>query len=259
MHKKIMEAALFISTQPLTLDQLARLAGINSLGHVKELVEELQKDYRDRGIEIANGADGWAMQVRATLLPKVAHLTPYSDLAEGPKRTLALITLKEPVKQSEIIRIQGNKAYTYIKDLKKRGLIMAEKEGHTKILKLTQEFERYFGEEKDKIKQQLQMHLQETRKSEGEPVYDDSEAVPAKAEEAPQEFLDEKQGQKEPARESVIKQGAAREVPSDQEPQPPEPPEYPEPEGEPEPDTELAGKKKKNVAASHDHAFKEID
>jgi segregation and condensation protein B len=226
-HKRIMEAALFISNTPLTLDQLARISGINSLGHVKEIMESLQKSYEGRGLEIFNSSDGWVMQVRASLLPRVAHLTPYSDLGEGPKRTLALVTLKEPVKQSEIIKTQGNKAYSYIKELKKRGLIVTEKVGHTKILKLTNEFERYFGEEKGKIKEQLERHLHATR-TEGEPVYD-------RPEEREEEYIEQRTSQKEKANVSFTEKD------------------------EPKIDHEEEEKPPKKIKSSHDHAFREIE
>jgi segregation and condensation protein B len=239
-HKKIMEAALFISSTPLTLDQLARITGINSLGHVKEIVEGLQKEYEKSGLEIFGSADGYTMQVRPQMLPRVAHLTPYSDLGEGPKRTLAIVTLREPVKQSEIIKLQGNKAYSYIKDLKKRGLIVTEKEGHTKILKLTQEFERYFGEEKSKIKEQLEKHLQSLGK-EGEPVYEE------KPETQEQEYLEDKTSKKRP--QSAIKEQATKEVPQKGDEFGSEDDEEDEPEDEEE----------KGVKASHHHAFKEIE
>ena len=243
-HKKVMEAALFISNSPMTLDQLARVSSINSLGHVKELMESLQKDYEGRGLELANTVEGWVMQVRQELLPRVAHLTPYSDLGEGPKRTLALVTLKEPVKQSVIIRMQGNKAYSYIKELVKRGLVVAERVGHTKILKLTQEFERYFGDEKARIKEQLQRHLEATGKLE-EAVRD---KVESQKEEC-REFLDDtprgtRRPEKEKARASVIKGEAAQEIPKLE-------------EDEEEPEVEE--KKKGRVKASHGHAFKEIE
>ncbi len=252
MHKKILEAALFISTSPITLDQLARVSGINSLGHVKELMESLQKDYEGRGLELLNTSDGWIMQVRPKILPSVAHLTPYSDLREGPKRTLALITLKEPVKQSLIIKTQGNKAYSYIKGLMKRGLITSESEGHTKVLKLTQEFERYFGEEKDKIKEQLQRHLEASSRG-GEPVYEKTAptgGVPGEG----QEFTElpprtEKRQAKEKARVSVIKEEAAKEIPKQKTD------EFGGDDEEEEPETEEKGKPR----PSHNHAFKEIE
>jgi segregation and condensation protein B len=155
-QEKILEAALFMSSRPLMLDELGKILGVHSLGYVKEILEKLQKDYSGKGIEIVNTPQGWVMQVRQEFLGKVAHLTPYADISEGCKRTLAIIAYKEPVQQSEIIKIQGNKAYSYLKHLQKRNLIKAEKKGRTKIIKLTQEFERYFGEEKEKIKEKLE-------------------------------------------------------------------------------------------------------
>lgn len=156
MEKRLIEAALFMSSRPLDLDELAKIAGIHSLGYVKDLLEKLKKDYEGRGIEVVNSPHGWEFQVRQELLSKVAHLTPYSDISEGSKRSLALIASREPLRQSELITIQGNKAYSYVKELEKRGLINSEKHGRSRILKLTQEFERYFGEEKGKIKKMLQ-------------------------------------------------------------------------------------------------------
>jgi segregation and condensation protein B len=148
----VLEASLFMSSRPLMLDELAKISGINSLGYLKQLLVRLQKDYGPRGMEIVNGRGGWKMQVRQHLLQHVAHLTPYSDVPEGCKRTLALIVYKEPMKQADLIRIQGNKAYTYIKELKKRGLVKTEKKSRTMLVKLTQEFERYFGDERKKIR-----------------------------------------------------------------------------------------------------------
>lgn len=154
-QKKLLEAALFASPKPLDLNELGKIAGISSLGYLKDVLEELRKEYEGRGIEIVQTPEGWSMQVTPAMLPQVSHLTPSADLSEGCKRTLALVLYKEPARQSEIIAIQGNKAYGYIRELQKRSLIRAEKQGHTKILKVTQEFERYFGESKDTIRRLL--------------------------------------------------------------------------------------------------------
>ncbi|MEM5812258.1 MAG: SMC-Scp complex subunit ScpB [Candidatus Aenigmatarchaeota archaeon] len=162
-HEKILEAALFMSSKPLTINELGKILGINSLGYVRELVERLKKEYEERGIEIAETPQGWIMQVKPQFLEKVAHLTPYADMSEGCKRSLALIAYKEPVQQSEIIKIQGNKAYSYLKQLQRMNLIRAEKKGRTKVLRLTQEFERYFGEEKEKIKKKMESFIPDSK------------------------------------------------------------------------------------------------
>jgi len=154
--KRLIEAALFMSSKPLTTEDLSKLTGIASMGKIEESIEELRKEYGDRGFEIVRSSEGWSMEVRSEILPKVAHLTRYSDLSGGHKRTLALIAYREPVKQSEIVRMQGNKAYSYIKRLVKKGLVKSEKEGRTRILMLTKEFERYFGEDKQRIREMLE-------------------------------------------------------------------------------------------------------
>lgn len=157
MEKKcLVEAALFMTPRPLKETDLAKVTRIGSLGTIRELLGELEKEYSERGIRITRAAEGWEMQVAPRLLPNVAKLAPYSNLSEGCKRTLALVVYHEPMPQADLIKIQGNKAYAYVKRLHKMGLIRTEKAGRTKKLHLTSEFEAYFGEQKDKIKQQLE-------------------------------------------------------------------------------------------------------
>ena len=168
MPKKLIEAALFMSPRPLSVREISKITGISSEDMIEEKIVKLQKEYEERGIEITKSEEGWAMEVRKEILPKVAHLTPYSDLREGHRRTLALVAYREPIKQSDVVRIQGNKAYAYIKLLVKKGLIKSEKEGRTRILTLTKEFERYFGEEKQRIKDMLEKGAMETSESQEE-------------------------------------------------------------------------------------------
>ena len=158
MPKKLVEAALFVADRPLRPEELSKVTGVN-VGHVSKVLGELRNEYDGRALEIAETPEGWHMRVRHDVLPRVAHLTPHSDLTEGCKRTLALILYKEPVKQSDIIKIQGNKAYEYIKKLQKKGLVKGVNKGHTKILELTQEFESYFGERKESLKTRMQEEL----------------------------------------------------------------------------------------------------
>jgi segregation and condensation protein B len=169
MPKKLIEAALFMSSRSLTSAELSKITGFPQ-EKVEKRLEELRKEYEGKGFEIVRNPEGWGMRVKPDILPKVAHLTPYSDLKDGHKRTLALVAYKEPVRQSEIVRIQGNKAYSYIKLLTRKGLIKSEKEGRTRILMLTKEFERYFGEEKQRIKEMLEQGMQGTGGKEEEAV-----------------------------------------------------------------------------------------
>ncbi len=158
-EKQLIEAALFTSTKPLKIDEISRIVGVSSLGLVKKIVEELKHDYAKNGIEILEVADGYQMQVRKELIHKVSGLTPHQDLSTGLKKALAMIVYKEPLKQSELIDMQGSKAYDYVKELEERGMIKREPFKRTKILKLTKEFESYFGVEKEKVKEMVRKEM----------------------------------------------------------------------------------------------------
>lgn len=155
VQKNLIESALFMATKPLQLDELIRISGIGSLGYLKDAIKGLQKDYSEKGLEIIETPEGWQMKVKKEYLPSVASLTPHSDLSEGCKKTLALVLYHEPLKQSELVKTQGTKAYVYVKELEKRGLLKSERKGHTKLLKITSEFENYFGDTKESVKKRL--------------------------------------------------------------------------------------------------------
>jgi len=154
-HKRLLEAALFMASEPLSMEKLSKISGVHSLGFLKQMLVDIVQEYESRGFHLVENNSGWMFQVDRKFLSKVAGLTPYADLPEGEKRCLALVAYKEPVLQSEVINIQGNKAYNYIKNLVRKGLIRTERKGRSKELSLTLEFERYFGEDKEKIRERL--------------------------------------------------------------------------------------------------------
>ena len=155
--KALIEAALFVSENPLNFNDLSKVSGITSTETLKEILDEIKRDLNDKahGIELALTAEGYQFQVKDQFLEKVANLTTYSDISKGALRTLSLVALREPILQSEIIKIQGNKAYNYIKSLEKKKLIRTEKAGRTKKINTTKEFEKYFGKSLGEIKEKL--------------------------------------------------------------------------------------------------------
>ena len=55
-----------------------------------------------------------------------------------------MIAYKQPVKQSVIVKIRGNKAYDHIKRFTEQGLLNKKRVGHTSELSLTEKFHEYF-------------------------------------------------------------------------------------------------------------------
>jgi segregation and condensation protein B len=145
-NKKKVEAALLLSARYLNLQELVMLTDINPL-MLKEILEKLIVKYskEDSGIEIIAKDNTWKMDVRQEYVGMVNKLaTGSSEFTKSEQETLAVIAYKQPVKQSVIINIRGNKAYDHIKHFIEIGLVQSKREGHTLELKLSDDFFDYF-------------------------------------------------------------------------------------------------------------------
>lgn len=155
--KALLEAALFVSDQPLSLERLSKILGIGSEEEVKKLLGQIKEELarEGSGIDLFETPEGYELRVKQEYREKVARLAPLADLSDGVLRTLAIVAAKQPVKQSLIVHYQGNKTYGYIVKLEDKGLIKAEKFGRTKMIRTTPEFEKYFGKSSEEIKSML--------------------------------------------------------------------------------------------------------
>lgn len=143
---KKLEAALFLSARFLSLQELVMLTDINPL-MLRELVEKLIQKYNqeDSAIEIVSKEDMWKMDVRQEYVGMINKLaTGNAEFTKAEQETLAIIAYKQPVKQSIIINIRGNKAYDHIKHFSDIGLVIGKRVGHTKELRLSDDFFEYF-------------------------------------------------------------------------------------------------------------------
>lgn len=138
------EASLFVSGKWMSITQLVTLVDLNPV-LLKQYLERLREKYSKSAIEIQNRDDLWKMGVRAEysyLINKLA--TGSSEFTKAEQETLAIIAYKQPVKQSVIIKIRGNKAYEHIKKFREIGLVRTKAVGHTIELELSDQFYEYF-------------------------------------------------------------------------------------------------------------------
>ena len=143
----LVEAALFLSPQPLTRHKLARIIGGASLSYVERLLDQIADGFRSEthGIEL-HVEEGKAMfQVKRAYIDAVAHLAPHQDISRPVLRSLAMIAYNHPLTQADLVKARGNKAYKHVQELLERRLIRAEEQGRTLLLYVTDEFLRYFG------------------------------------------------------------------------------------------------------------------
>ncbi|MDP2628662.1 MAG: SMC-Scp complex subunit ScpB [Nanoarchaeota archaeon] len=144
---KKLEAVFFVSGRFLNMQDLISLSDLNPI-IIKELIEKLREKYReaDSAIEIVEKNGLWKMDVKqeySGIINKIA--TGSAEFSKAEQETLAIIAFKQPIKQSVLIKIRGNKAYDHIKKFAELNLIKKKKMGHTNELSLSDEFYDYFN------------------------------------------------------------------------------------------------------------------
>lgn len=147
---KKVEAALFISARYLAVQELVELTDINPL-MLRELLEKLKDNYNklDSAVEILNKDELWKMDIKQEHFDMINRIaTGKAEFTRAEQETLAIIAYKQPVKQSVIIKIRGNKAYDHVKHFIDVGLLKAKRIGHTLELNLSESFYDYFHLEK---------------------------------------------------------------------------------------------------------------
>lgn len=154
------EAALYISGRPLSLEDLMKITKIDNERKIKRLLRKLKERYEEVNsalevVELTNSR--YALQLKSKFNYLVPLLAPGGLLSLGALKTLSLIALKQPITQSQVVKLRGSHAYKYIKLLIDKGFIEEEPKGRTKLLRTTKMFADYFGFDYDIRKMKIQL------------------------------------------------------------------------------------------------------
>jgi len=110
--KYFIESALLAAGRPLNIDQIKNLFDENGAPEkpqLREAISSLAEEYAERGIEIAEVASGFRMQVRASMAERLQKL--WEDKPPRYSRalfeTLALIAYRQPMTRGEIEEVRG--------------------------------------------------------------------------------------------------------------------------------------------------------
>ncbi len=142
--KKMIEALLFATNDGFSVEEICNRVGLGKREALK-LLKVLKKEYDEKegAIEVIEEKGKWRMKIKPEVSPVIKDLLPV-EIPKQVLKTLAVIAWKSPAKQSEVIKIRGNKAYNHIKELIEQEYITATKKGRTKILRLGPKFYKYF-------------------------------------------------------------------------------------------------------------------
>ena len=125
--KRILETALICAPQPVSVRDLRMLFN-DMLGadSIKALLQELQQDWMQKGVELVCVASGWRFQSRPEMREYLDRLHPEKPprYTRATLETLAIIAYRQPVTRGDIEDIRGVTVNSLIiKQLEDRGWV----------------------------------------------------------------------------------------------------------------------------------------
>ena len=120
-----LEALLFASPGPVTIDQLATALEVGPAA-VKSALSNLEAQYADRGLRIQYHKGGAQMTSAPEYAPEIERLLQLDSqahLSRAALEVLAIVTYRQPITRPEIDSIRGVNSDSSIKTLHRYGLI----------------------------------------------------------------------------------------------------------------------------------------
>lgn len=109
-YKRVLEAALLAASEPLAMADLKRLFEEEFDDDTwRTLLDDLRRDWADRGVELVQLASGWRFQTRPeyqSFLDRLKNEKP-PKYSRAVMETLAIIAYRQPVTRGDIEDIRG--------------------------------------------------------------------------------------------------------------------------------------------------------
>ena len=100
------EAILFSASEPLDIETIEKR--LNTKTNLIKILEKLQIDYKNRGINLVRKRDKWSFRTSEDLSKTMAlQKSTFRKLSKATIETLAIIVYHQPVTRSEIEEIRG--------------------------------------------------------------------------------------------------------------------------------------------------------
>ena len=103
-----LEALLFAAGEPLSKEKIAELMDTGVI-EVSNLLRQLDKELKGRGIILREVAEGWQLSTRPEYFPVVEKLSTVVNkkISASMMETLSIIAFMQPVTKAEIEEIRG--------------------------------------------------------------------------------------------------------------------------------------------------------
>lgn len=152
-QRAVVEALLFASSKPLTLDNLADASGIDKAG-LRSILSALQEEYasQNRGFSLGEVAGGYQLRSDPRFSEQIGKLFAARSrrrMSRSGLESLSIIAYRQPVTKAEIEHIRGVDTGAVLKTLLSQSMIriLGRKEapGRPILYGTTREFLEYFG------------------------------------------------------------------------------------------------------------------
>lgn len=152
--KSVVEALLFVSERPLTIEQVKNVLDNLNPGEIRVILEGLSAEYEqsNRGIRIVEVAGGFQMITApsfATFLKKFYKGRHAERLSKPALETLAIIAYKQPLTRAEIEFLRDVNVDGVMKSLTDKNLIRIsgrkKAPGRPFVYGTTRQFLEHFG------------------------------------------------------------------------------------------------------------------
>lgn len=152
--KSAIEALIFASDKPVTIEQIKKVLGVSDVSLVRKSIGELKTEYeaQNRGLRIIEIAGGFQMIACIAFSPFLKKLFKYrySDKLSKPAlESLAIIAYKQPLTRSEIESLRNVNVDGVMKSLMDKDLIRIcgrkKVPGRPFVYGTTRQFLEHFG------------------------------------------------------------------------------------------------------------------
>ncbi len=145
---RIVESLLFSAGKPLSLEEIQETTGLLPK-HITDAIDHLMQSYNidrkaETSLEIVKAGNKFIMQVKKTFTDK-SMMVAKPEIRTDLLKTLALIAFHQPVKQSNLRHMIGERIYGDVDQLMNMHLVHSEPQGATEVLTTTRLFPEYFG------------------------------------------------------------------------------------------------------------------
>ena len=162
----LLEATLFGAGRSMSVSELSTALGYDEDEMLDSLYSLRSTLKRRRGgaLQVAEVGNRWAIEVK----PDIASHLPKETKTEIPQKLLkaaALIAYHQPIPQSRLVELLGQKAYDYVRALAQLGMVDRRKDGNTRRLSTTRRFSETFGcpyTDRKKVKQWFREQVKTT-------------------------------------------------------------------------------------------------